>query len=285
MFAKPYKIGTSAWRSKGGSLFSKKQKPFLKKLEKLLADRIYLENIGFQSALSIGKQTVTELSNEYHQQDINSIVIGNSHKVLLKTCQTKIIITNNVNVTVFITLYDWVARRDMNVAKTPIDYWKDSPASSAATTDVTVFGTSPFDSDLFTSFFKILKVTHIYLGAGESVEHVKYHSPNRNWDAAIHTYAVGGATGGQMFKGLSCGTFMVSHGQPAGDDADTDVTLIGATTDALFHVIAKKYTYTPIENSQHAMDVSGNNLVTAYTGGQEVMETDGDATLGLVAGQ
>lgn len=277
---KPIKKGTSAWQTFGGAI-RRKGKAIIGKLDRLLADQIRLVNASGQVAVTIGRQTVTNIQYEYNSTDCTAQAAGAAYKVILKSCQSKILLTNNTNQTMFVTLYDWVCRRDSNVAQTPVDYWEDSVAASAAATDPTLLGTTPFDSDLFTSTFKVLKVTKIYLGAGEVCEHVKSIQLNKVYDDAIIAYTIGG---NQLFKGITHGTFMVSHGQPVGDDADTDVTLAGTNAEAMYWVASKKFRYQYVQTAQHSFNVDSTLPTGTLTGGAQIMETDGDGANGLVVG-
>lgn len=273
IFSKPRKVGTSAWISHGGTIRAGK-KPFIHKLTKILADKTYLENVGSSINALVGKQVPVLLSEEYSENDIASQLAGAAYRTILRSCVSRTLLTNATNETMFITLYDYVARRDSNVAKTIVDYWKDNKATSAATTDVNIIGTSPFNSDLLTTFHKILKVTKIYLGAGESCEHIKSFRPNRLYDGSLQGYTIGA---GQTFKGLTCGTLAVVHGQPVGDSGTSNVTTGGGggTDGDVYYVNAKTYRFSPLQDNSHSIDVSGNTLVTSVTN-EQIMETDGD---------
>lgn len=276
LVSKPRKVGTSAWISYGGTM-PKKRNPTLRKMQRMLADKITVNNSGQQGPLTIGKQDTLTLSEEYTQGDILS---PDNEKRILRSCCTRSILTNNTNTTIFLTLYDYVCRRDSNVAKTAVDYWKDNPASGAATTDPAVIGTTPFNAHSFTIFHKILKTTKIYLGAGESIEHIKYIQPNKLYDGSIEIY---NASANQRFKGLTHGTIAAYHGQPAGDSADTDVTTAGTTTDALFIVTTKTLKHAVVEDNLTTFTATGG-IVTSFTGHGEIMETDGDAGLSFAVG-
>lgn len=206
---------------------------------KLLRDYLF-SNIrnDLMNTSSAGGLTGASLGNYNAIDDIT---------LLLKNCKKTTTFTNQSNGNAYVDIYDLVARRDMGSATSPSTMWtngldqtNDPFNATAAGNGVQLqsfaVGSTPFQSQVFCRYWKVLKVTRLCLGAGETAEHVTKMSPMKKWNMQWNTSD--GTTNPTYFRGLTHVTMMVVRGQPT--DLASDST-IGITMPEIVYNTTETY--------------------------------------------
>lgn len=250
---------------------------------KALSKNYYVWNGSARLTGTPGAQAPAVLQSLFHYTDLNAIsqkVNSNqTNKVLFQSVSSEALLTNQDTGNVNVVLYDIIARRDLSTQTnlaTPLAAWQNSYSDEGGSNaNYSVIGATPFSSDLFTQFFKVVKVTHITLGQGQSHTHRIKYTPNRLVDGELINYNTNG------LKQLTCFTMAVAYGMPYNDSTTKSQVSTGAT--AIDFVVRKQYQYTWQQDLDTTFSVS-NNLVTSFTVGEDIMnEATGTATVDAAA--
>lgn len=185
---------------------------------------------------------------------------------------------NNTNDQVRFQLYDIIPRQNvyavgsgLNNPGPPTVAWYtglDYESTVTGTASAAVVGSTPFQSRLFTTNYKVLKVTNVTLAPGQTHYHrVRFH-PNKFLDNDL-------LNSGQIssYKGLSLNHMIVASGAPCSDSTG------GVTTEAVKLLTVLKYTYewSYVANNMTTLAPSNNTFSTATTGNIENMVTGAQA--------
>lgn len=157
-----------------------------------------------------------------------------SNLFLLRGCTVETRFTNQDKGNVEIILYDLTVRRDVTVADqgalNPLSAWstgltEDASGSSTTVAARTNLGSTPFDSKLFTQYYKVMKTTKLILSQGASHIHKVHIKGSRMMDAALVNRE-------QYLRGLTHLTIAVVNGFPLNDQTTkTNVTTGVAAVD------------------------------------------------------
>lgn len=179
------------------------------------------------------------------------------NRLVVESSQTEITLTNSNNCAAEIELYDVMFKRDVSVDQTlntnsgtytftTIDQmWEQGAKASAGEppggTDVSRYiGASPFDSQPFKTFCRVVKRTHVMLASGASHRHQSQIGINKLIDASLASDLTKA-----YVKGFSYATLIVARGVAAYAPADPPVG--GSTVNSVFINVATatriKYTY------------------------------------------
>jgi len=272
----PTQYGTGHWRSFGkGPSGRKTSRGLIKKLETLLAPNTVLNNDSYQIACTAGSQNSAIISSIYDLYDlfnfnggqagtVTSTLVG-FNKVILKTYSTTINFTNQTNANAKVTFYDLVNRTDamtnsVSSIQDPLTAWNVDNTGLSSGYDPTVYGATPFDSQLVTKNFKIIKVTEFRLAEGETGEY-KIHSPmNKIFDFSKVFQGVGSGTKANLvknqggLKGLTTWTLAVVTGSPT-DNNNTAVNTSLATID---FVTNQRYIWEAVQTQQATIKIDNN---------------------------
>jgi hypothetical protein len=182
-----------------------------------------------------------------------------TQRFIILSCSAELLFTNAELSNCRYTIYDIIARRDLNSTTNtdPGTAWANSYADEqASNSNWSLVGTTPFSSDLFTQFFKVLKMTHGVLGQGQTHCHrINFH-PKRIVDLETISHTTNG------LKGISCYVMVVFHGEPMNDV--TTKTQVSTGACALDMVYRKSYKYTWMSDSSTNYSVT-NALPSAFT--------------------
>lgn len=283
--------GVHETRAGSESTFFLKYRPSkMGKLTGKMSKLDYTINGGSIITTTAGLQAVVDVSYYFDANDCGAMMTQaltqqyggatptgyKTERILLKSVTAEIGYNNNTNDQVRIILFDITPRRDIyntsGDADSPSASWKnglgDEISGGSSVAHLTV-GAMPFNSEKFTHFFKVNKITHIELAPGQTHYHRITFSPNK-----ILTNEALQQGNQRFFQGLSLAHMHVSYGAPTLDGPGTGVT----TQQVKVLMSSKKtYTYTYLPNNMTSVTQSNNfsttananieNMVTGNSGG------------------
>ena len=186
-----------------------------------VAAQLYHTNLSGIAACTSGKQQCYIVSSAFCgndvypaqgiQADLLSIenvlqtqLGGNSTKrVLFESVSGETLLQNQCNMNVQIILYDIIAQRSLDSqtnlnfgAWAPNQAWVSGEQDEGSTaTNNSLIGSTPFQSTLFTTYFKVLKATHQLMSPGQTHVHRFKYSPNRVLAGEEYTNSSGNIKG------------------------------------------------------------------------------------------
>ena len=246
-------------------------KKFLIPLKKTGAPNFSYVNSAGRLTTGYGNQGATQTSSIFSSTDMANLIyssttIGKTQRMLLESCTSSTIYRNQSNNDAYLTLYDIVARRDMNSAdanKDPVTCWVNGVIDTGvAASMVNQVNSTPFQAPKFCQFYKVLRVTHIILPAGGTHDHRVNISPmrlvnNEIWQDSYNC------------RNLSYYTMAVNYGAP--DNDVTTKTNVTSGSSQIDYMQTKQYRYTYLQDSTTA-NYFNNSLPT--TGITETIEQD-----------
>lgn len=145
--------------------------------------------------------------------------VGNKTRgIFLENYNMEYNIVNNSEAAVHITIYNIMARRDVD--SDPSSMWsagmvdtnlKYVEAGASATPTNTLIGVTPFHSSLFCQYFRVLKTKKVRLLGGQSHYHKCKFTVKKRYDGEFFRNV------DQSRKGFSYGILVVMHGQIIND--------------------------------------------------------------------
>lgn len=267
--------GSFSYFSYGGKFFP----AIMKGLNKALAKHVKLINgagsqtgaVGVQSFLDVARMfTVTDM------KDMCDDIDGNQFRqIMFNSVKATSLITNQDNGILRMKIYDVICRCDGSSTSydSPSEAWLNGATRFASSTIPYIPGATPYGIPDFTSYFKILKTTHVHLLPGEMHEHVTTFRPHRQL-ATNKLFTM--ASGIDMVKGFTCFTMIVIVGGPANDTVNDNQVSTGKCK--IDYVTTKEYRYTYLDKATPTYNGT-NSLPTAFTNGEEAM----NAITGVVA--
>lgn len=188
---------------------------FTKTTAKSGAQAVYVTEIGtadfiYGNDIALFKQLPNPVSGQ--SQQTQNFRVGS---LMQETS-----ITNSSNIYWQMTLYDYVARRDTSSFQggidksTPLHMWSQSLHYSGATLAPTnntypwTVKATPFQAQMFTQFYKVVKTTTVWLGPGATHTHVMKNHLNKLFYPTRFQVTTGN------LQGVTCGTIWTIIGQP-----------------------------------------------------------------------
>lgn len=247
-------LTNSLWAFKGGRM-----SPRVVAMKRVGSPNIRQKNFatvisgvpGLQTYASYGTLIGTDLT------DLQQNVPHNEpNRLVIENAQTEITFTNSNNCAAEVELYDIVFKRDVSVDQTlktntatyvftTIDQMIQQGCQAGASiapggTDVSrLIGASPYDSQPFKTFCRVVKRTHVMLASGASHRHQANIGINKLIDASLASDLTKA-----YVKGFSYATLIVARGVAAYAGQDVGG---GPTTNGVFlNVVTStriKYTY------------------------------------------
>lgn len=286
---KPNKQGTGHWLTTTKT--SKKMPSWLNIKLKGTNSGFVNINQATQGVSVIGQQAIVSGTrwNMWTPFDITTSIAAlgtNLNQTVLINCQIKLFGTNQSNAVQFLEFYEVVNKRDVMQASTkvntPMVAW--STASSLQQgVNSTNPGSTPFEFQSFTTFYKVLKITRYNLNPGETFEHIWSDTENKvmhpqtilEWNVdANSTEGLGG------IKGVTKWLFGVQWSAPYNDTTTkTQITLGAGNID---YVITKKFSVKQIVGLSSSDSTNVNSLVQAFTVAEDIMVDDSGAASALV---
>lgn len=233
-----------------------------------LAKNYFVSNYATRLQATVGKQEVANALVMCNLSDLTTIKgrvsATDTSKYMLDTCSAEVMISNRELTNVRVYVYDVIARRDLNNVPTAAQGWTSGYADEGgADSNYQVVGTLPFSDDIFTQFFKVLKITHITLAQGQVHTHRVRFSPRKLIDGECLKYVNNG------IKGLTCFTMVVVHGYPENDT--TTKTQVSTGTATVDIISRKQYKYMYMVDSDTSYYQS-NNLPSAFTVNESIVD-------------
>lgn len=205
---------------------------FTKSTAKSGAQAVFMTEIGtadfvFDNTISMFKQLPNPVTGQ--SQTTQNFRLG----MLMQETS----ITNSSNIYWEMTCYDYVARRDTSKqqpsidACSPLHMWTWGLTYSALATGPTTsylypwtVKATPFQSQMFTQFYKIVKSTTVWVGPGATHTHVMKNNLNKLYYPSRFPVSSGN------IQGVTCGTIWTIIGQPVeatGANAPTNKVTTG----------------------------------------------------------
>lgn len=246
-------------------------------IPKGIAKNFYQSNSAGRITQTAGLQAVWDAFTIYSPSIIQTIGAINSanhaNRNVHLSASSELMLTNQDQANVRIAIYDIVARRDNSSASTvdgPTDAFKNGLADQGGSaSSYQVVGTTPFASSEFTSYFKVLKITHVILGAGQTHSHRIHFQPNKVVNTEV------GYNSTKQIKGLTCTVMVVATGEPANDA--TTKTSVSTGQIAIDAVAKTQYKYSYLSDPTNTF-TSVNNLST-FAVSEEIMSVATGATI------
>lgn len=183
---------------------------------------------------------------------------NNTNRVNFESASAELQISNMRNSNTRVVIYDIIARRDTDdgYITLPEDALNAAITNQGGAGDKTDFGISPFTLDVFTQYFKVLKMTHVLLSEGQTHIHRVHYAPNKVLSEQVVKNT------DSNIRGLSCFTMIHTFGTPC-NDYDTHTT-ITSTSVRLDIVWKKTYRFGFISNEYTRLELN-NNLPHSVT--------------------
>nr|WAE42454.1 MAG: capsid protein [Cressdnaviricota sp.] len=234
-----------------------------------------INNSGRLTANS-GSQSFNGILTMFSTADLTgfstNISANKTNKFLAMNCSAELMLSNQDEGNCRIVLYDVICRRDITQSNIsdPANAFKNSLADEGGSNaNWSSVGTTPFASDLFTQFYKVLKITHIILGAGQFHTHRVHFGLNRQFDNEQLQYTPNG------IKGATCFTVAMIYGAPYNDSTTKTQVSTGQVT--VDFVSKKQYSYTWVQDQDTNYYLT-NNLV-GFTVGEDILSIASGAPL------
>lgn len=224
------------------------------------SDLNLIKNNCFTEAFFQGAKASTGYTGPGGNDAITGVPRQFAPKLYLRECTSKIFMTNQSNAPQYVDIYDIVARRDQSGGSLydPVSTIERGLAQTGYTNtnttsvalDPTFIGVTPFSSQMFCQWFKVLRVTRLNLAGGETAEHVVHTKPNKFFDfgSMVDTTYEG------YVRYLTQFTLVIQVGAP--DDAtNTTVSSANAKLDYICtrqyntHVLAENHVTTEAVNN------------------------------------
>lgn len=231
---------------------------------KSLRPQNWITNTTVRSTSTIGQQQFVTVSSMFSLGQLHTMLTQPSFsnpavaKMLYQSCAGELLITNQGNGTARISLYDIITRRDANntTASDPGLAVRSGFGDevSGSNSNYLIPGVTPFQSQLFTTFYKVIKITNIELSSGQTHTHKYKFKLNKGLGGELIQNQAQATT---ALKGISCYTMLQHHGYPDDDSANTSHVSLGSTQLDVVNKQNFKYYYTTQNQDTH--------LATAFT--------------------
>jgi len=213
---------------------------YSKKIDNLSAPQHYVMNVaGGNTQSTAGIQNAFQVPwlNVYQLGACAAVVnASEATRFLLEHMHGTLMLSSASVFSTTVTLYDVIARRDLPTSAIgdPVNAWSTGLTEEGAGSYQTI-GSTPFESELFNQFYKVVQTTEVDIPSGGVHRHVVDFRPY----AVIHQDVVNQQYGGALnagggIRGITCFTLVKYHGSPAHDSTtNTAVTISPASLDAV----------------------------------------------------
>lgn len=189
-------------------------------------------------------------------------------RVILSDCKAEVNFTNCFLANCTFDIYDIFARKDAGatVCGDAVAAWTQGDVDEGAALEYTKIGSTPFETELFNQFFKVVQKTRVVLPGGALHKHQVHVSPHK-----LMTYSYMNNTT-KLFREMTYNCLVVLHGQPANQVTGTTGGSMGAA--GLNIVYGKEYV-TKLLYDNKAKIVDHTTLATTFTGGEQIVNVGG----------
>lgn len=189
-------------------------------------------------------------------------------RVLYESVSSDVTMNNIYLSNCYLIIYDVICRKDVSLSaiSTPLLAWVQGDADEAATNASTILGSTPWQTEAFNEYYKVMQVTNVVLAAGATHVHKVRLHPNRVISSAYSTYSPFG------FKDVTYFTMIEIHGSPANDV--TTQTQVSVGVGGLNIIADGEQTIKLIQNNKPQI-VTANTLLTSFTVGEQTVNLGG----------
>lgn len=246
-----------------------------------LPPQVAVTNNAIQLKSAVGKQNATTVLT------LNKPIIATNYtsdfisRVVYDKATGDVTLNNIYLSNCYVIIYDCYARKDIgsnapnsNVGD-PLGAWIEGSSDEGSGAAYTFLGATPWSVEAFNQYWKVAQVTNVVLGAGQTCVHKVRLNPQRSISSAYAEY-----TGG-AFKDLTYACMVEVHGSPANDS--TTQTQVGVGVAGLNIIVDQEHTLKQIQKATPTISVT-NNLITAFTVGEQVVNTGGSTIVAQAEG-
>jgi hypothetical protein len=244
-----------------------------KSIDRTIAPTKTTFNNAGQILSAIGKQNIQVVLSAFSQGEIATLysdIFGATKmdRFLLKKCQAKAVFSNIYLSNVTVDLYDVVARKDVgpSAIADPVTAWAQGDIDSGTSSAYTSVGATPFQTEVFNQYFKVMQTTRMVLGAGQQHAHHVNIDPHRLMTWPYWNYTANG------FADLTYYLVVVIHGAPANDTITQTQVTVGQG--GLNFIYEKEYT-TSVVYYPTAQIKTHNSLLTAFSNAEQTVNVGG----------
>lgn len=265
------------------SKFSLKNTNFLEKsVDKTIAPFKSVWNNAGQLKSTVGLQTYGKVLTLWDGTDVTQIdtdINGAStaSRFVLESGTAEVMFSNIYLSNVTVDIYDVIARKDISgaaVADTTTAWTNGATAESAAG-EGTKLGSTPFQSEYFNQYWKVMQKTHIVLGAGQMHKHCVDIDAHK---LMSYAYTQNTAYG---YKDLTYNCLVVISGAPANDSTTQTSVSLGAG--GINYVYGKEY-HSKMLYLNFAKIVDHSSLATTFAVGEQVVNVGGSTIVANAEG-
>lgn len=243
-------------------------------------------NTGVQTIASEGFQNAY-CTSWFNQHDIQNMITKvptgtvpppgayRTNRFVLESGICELLMTNSSLASCYVDIYDIARKRDANITefaftRDPLQAWIQGEFDTTQTNlDAYKFlKASPFDSQVFKDWFKVVKRTRIELSQGASHRHSVLLKPNKLVDAALPNFVDGD------YAGLTMYTLVVFYGQPASVPQEGAPAIVTTAQIALDTVSTSRYKWTWVHDTTQQV-YQEDNLSTLK--GEQLVSTGAGA--------
>lgn len=219
-------------------------------------------------ALSATESTNNDLASMQYKIEAATTGPQKTSRYFIKSGYASLRMTNQDMGNVEIMIYDVVCRRDndSNPGEDMVAGLNDQCNGSYTAYNMPP-GVTPGSVQLFNTYYKIKQKTRIVLGSGQSHCHQVSLTPNKVFDATMLN------DGSRCIKGFTYWILVLVNGMPYNDSTTTTQVSLGQCH--LDIVWTKQMKYKWNSDSTNTTNIT-QNLPTAFTNNEHIMQTDGD---------
>lgn len=223
---------------------------------------------------AVGLQNVAVGLVLYDQSDISTIssdINGGANKrnaLWLDKVSASLILSNIYLANCTVDIYDIVARKDNGTVAIggPQNAWSQGNSDETAASEYLKLGNTPFSSDVFNQYYKVLQTTRVVLGGGQMHKHRVNLDVFKKMSASYLTYA------GYQLRDLTYSCMIVVHGAPANDTTTQTQVSLGAG--GVNYIFEKEY-HTSFLQDFTSITYDHSNLLNAFTVAEQVVDVGG----------
>lgn len=263
---KIFNEGTAGQYSMYKSVRGKSYLP--KHVEDALAPQSVQNNGAAQLKSPVGKQAVATAFNLWTPPLATNFTGDKITRVLYDTARGDVTINNIYLSNCYMIIYDVIARKDagQSTIGDPATCWTQGATDESNATAPTIIGSTPWASELFNQFYKVVQVTNVLLSAGGTHVHKVKITPKKVVSAAYAQYSTYG------FQDITYWCMIEIHGAPANDV--TTQTQVGVGAGGINYILDTEQVIKQLQTAKPTITL-GNTLISAFTVGEQVVNLGG----------
>lgn len=244
-------------------------RPYIpKSVEDTIAPQVLVNNAAYQLKSNVGVQNVVAPLTLITPNNVAYYTGDKVTRMMYQKASGDVTMNNIFLSNCYVIIYDIIARKDcaLTGVSSPINAWSQGDADESATSTYTYLGSTPWQSELFNQYYKVMQVTNIVLGAGATHVHKVRLTPNKVFSAANATYSPYG------FRDQTYWCMVEIHGSPANDTVLQSQVSVGVG--GLNLIVDSEATIKQLAKAVPTIQ-GGNSLPTAFTNAEQVVNLGG----------